>query len=117
MPVASDVDLIFLAKFLNGSSGADIVEFCQNTCKRAIREMIEKELGAEQSNSPTDMKIEIRRDHFEQAMKPFRHCSSNTSDIHKYEMFAQRWQSSYRFDSSFQMPVNTENNNEAGKKL
>lgn len=41
-PVAKAVDLMGLAKYTQGFSGADITEICQRACKYAIRENIEK---------------------------------------------------------------------------
>lgn len=41
-PIAKDVDLMALAKYTQGYSGADITEICQRACKYAIRENIEK---------------------------------------------------------------------------
>jgi transitional endoplasmic reticulum ATPase len=116
-PVASDVDLTFLARILNGASGADIAELCQRACKMAIRESIENDLKMEQSNSFTDSQLEIRRDHFEQAIKSSRCLTSSGYDISKYEMFGQIWQPSCSFNSSFRMPVNIQNSNADGRKL
>ena len=41
-PVSRDVDLLALARYTVGFSGADITEICQRSCKYAIRENIEK---------------------------------------------------------------------------
>lgn len=41
-PVSKDVDLMALAKYTQGFSGADITEICQRAVKYAIRENIEK---------------------------------------------------------------------------
>lgn len=41
-PVSRDVDLVALARYTHGFSGADITEICQRACKYAIRENIEK---------------------------------------------------------------------------
>lgn len=41
-PVSKDVDLLALARYTVGFSGADITEICQRSCKYAIRENIEK---------------------------------------------------------------------------
>lgn len=77
-PVAKDVDLEFLAKMTNGFSGADLTEICQRACKLAIRESIESEIRRERERqtNPSAMEVEeddpvpeIRRDHFEEAMR------------------------------------------------
>jgi transitional endoplasmic reticulum ATPase len=92
-PVAKDVDLEFMAKRTHGFSGADITEICQRAAKLAIRESIEKEIEMQKNGMDTDAEIpdpvpEIRRDHFEEAMKYARRSVSD-ADIRKYEMFAQ----------------------------
>lgn len=46
-PVASDVDLNFLAKNTHGFSGADLAEICQRAAKLAIREDIDKDIQRE----------------------------------------------------------------------
>jgi transitional endoplasmic reticulum ATPase len=116
-PIAKDVDLGYLAKVAHGFSGADLTEICQRACKLAIRECIEKEIGREKekadakaaagaTSADTEMETdedpvpEIRRDHFEEAMK-FARRSVSDSDIRKYEMFAQTLQQSRGFGSSF----------------
>lgn len=43
-PVASDVDLDFLAKNTHGFSGADLAEICQRAAKLAIREDIDLDM-------------------------------------------------------------------------
>lgn len=59
--------------------------------------------------SPKDMEEdqvpEIRKDHFEEAMK-FARRSVTDSDIRKYEMFAQKLQTARGFGQSFRW-VNT----------
>lgn len=87
----------FLAKMTNGFSGADLTEICQRACKLAIRESIESEIRRERERqtNPSAMEVEeddpvpeIRRDHFEEAMR-FARRSVSDNDIRKYEMFAQ----------------------------
>lgn len=41
-PISKDVDLVALARYTQGFSGADITEICQRACKYAIREDIDK---------------------------------------------------------------------------
>ncbi|KAF4795512.1 transitional endoplasmic reticulum ATPase [Turdus rufiventris] len=110
-PVAKDVDLDFLAKMTNGFSGADLTEICQRACKLAIRESIESEIRRERERqtNPSAMEVEeddpvpeIRRDHFEEAMR-FARRSVSDNDIRKYEMFAQTLQQSRGF-GSFRFP-------------
>lgn len=112
-PVAKDVDLNLLAGVTKGFSGADLTEICQRACKLAIRESIEKEIHREkdrQRNAQTAMDSdepdpvpEIRRDHFEEAMK-FARRSVSDNDIRKYEMFAQTLQQSRGFGTQFRFP-------------
>lgn len=128
-PLAPGVDLNYLAKHLNGFSGADISEICQRAAKLAIRESIGKE--AERMNAQKekeaaagggDIKMEdeaaaapaaeeeeyvdpvpfITVEHFEEAMK-FARRSVSDSDIRRYEMFAQNLQQSRGF-GSFKFP-------------
>uniref|UniRef100_A0A8D3DDC2 Transitional endoplasmic reticulum ATPase n=1 Tax=Scophthalmus maximus TaxID=52904 RepID=A0A8D3DDC2_SCOMX len=118
-PIARDVDLEYLSGITEGFSGADLTEICQRACKLAIREAIEAEIKAERQKQnrpgiPMDEDFdpvpEIRKDHFEEAMR-FARRSVSDNDIRKYEMFAQTLQQSrglgnfrythtYRFHSS-----------------
>ncbi|ELW70284.1 Transitional endoplasmic reticulum ATPase [Tupaia chinensis] len=109
-PVAK-ANLEFLAKMTNGFSGADLTEICQRACKLAIRESIESEIRRERERqtNPSAMEVEeddpvpeIRRDHFEEAMR-FARRSVSDNDIRKYEMFAQTLQQSRGF-GSFRFP-------------
>jgi len=110
-PVAKDVDLEFLAKKTNGFSGADLTEICQRACKLVIRESIEKDIEKSRSGETMDTEVpdedpvpEIRKDHFEEAMK-FARRSVSDNDIRKYEMFAQTLQQSRGFGSTnFKFP-------------
>jgi len=110
-PVAGDCDLNFLGKNTSGFSGADLTEICQRACKLAIRECIESEIKRERERGPDDdMETEdydpvpeIRRDHFEEAMK-FARRSVTDNDIRKYEMFAQTLQQSRGFGTNFRFP-------------
>ncbi|XP_053273206.1 transitional endoplasmic reticulum ATPase [Pleuronectes platessa] len=110
-PIARDVDLAFLSDITEGFSGADLTEICQRACKLAIREAIEAEIKAERQrqNSPGipmeedfDPVPEIRKDHFEEAMR-FARRSVSDNDIRKYEMFAQTLQQSRGF-GNFRFP-------------
>uniref|UniRef100_A0A671P5Z4 Transitional endoplasmic reticulum ATPase n=1 Tax=Sinocyclocheilus anshuiensis TaxID=1608454 RepID=A0A671P5Z4_9TELE len=102
-PIAKDVDLAYLSRITEGFSGADLTEICQRACKLAIREAIEAEIRAErqrQARKETDDDYdpvpEIRKDHFEEAMR-FARRSVSDNDIRKYEMFAQTLQQSRGF--------------------
>jgi transitional endoplasmic reticulum ATPase len=109
-PLAKDVDVSFLAKSTHGFSGADLTEICQRACKLAIRESIEKDIQRERQRAKEpeaamdteydDPVPEIRRDHFEEAMK-FARRSVSDNDIRKYEMFAQTLQQSRGFGGNF----------------
>lgn len=135
-PIAKDVDIEFLARETKGFSGADLTEICQRACKLAIRENIEKDLARERAREEAratnpdamvegeegeeDLVPEIRRDHFEQAMR-FARRSVSDNDIRKYEMFAQTLQQSRGFGNNFRFPGgapgapsgNNNNNNNA----
>lgn len=112
-PISKDVDLDYVAKVTHGFSGADLTEICQRACKLAIRESIETEIRRDrerQENPDLDMEVEdedpvpeIRRDHFEEAMK-FARRSVSDNDIRKYEMFAQTLQQSRGFGGNFRFP-------------
>merc|ERR1712227_536375 len=104
-PVAQDVDVGHLARVTKGFSGADITEICQRACKLAIRECIEKDIahareleskGLEDMDGDFDPVPEIRKDHFEEAMK-FARRSVSDADIRKYEVFAQTLQQARGF--------------------
>uniref|UniRef100_A0A915IP63 AAA+ ATPase domain-containing protein n=1 Tax=Romanomermis culicivorax TaxID=13658 RepID=A0A915IP63_ROMCU len=114
-PVSKDVDLTFLARMTTGFSGADLTEICQRACKLAIRENIEKEIKREQERkekekegedlmeAEEDLVPEIRRDHFEEAMR-FARRSVSDNDIRKYEMFSQTLQQQRGFGTNFRFP-------------
>jgi len=111
-PIAKDVDLEFLAKKTAGFSGADLTEICQRACKLAIREAIEKEIESSKNKMETEAKEttdeqdpvpEIRKDHFEEAMK-FARRSVSDNDIRKYEMFSQTLQQARGFGNNFKFP-------------
>jgi transitional endoplasmic reticulum ATPase len=114
-PIASDVDLEFLAKTAHGFSGADLTEICQRSAKMAIRESIEREIEFEREREAAgadaamdtgdvvDPVPEITKTHFEEAMK-FARRSVNDADIRKYEMFSQTLQQSRGFGNNFKFP-------------
>lgn len=111
-PIAKDVDLAYLSRITEGFSGADLTEICQRACKLAIREAIEAEIRVErqrQAGKETAMDDdydpvpEIRKDHFEEAMR-FARRSVSDNDIRKYEMFAQTLQQSRGF-GNFRFPT------------
>jgi len=113
-PLSAEVDLDYLAKVTHGFSGADLTEISQRACKLAIRESIEKDIQREkarESNPNTDIEMdeedpvpEIRRDHFEEAMR-FARRSVSDNDIRKYEMFAQTLQQSRGIGTNFRFPT------------
>lgn len=120
-PVAKDVDLNYIAKVTKGFSGADLTEICQRACKLAIRESIEAEIRAERARQANpdnamdeddDPVPEIRRSHFEEAMK-FARRSVSDKDIRKYEMFAQTLQQSRGF-GGFKFPGSQQSGSSAG---
>jgi transitional endoplasmic reticulum ATPase len=104
-PVASNVDLAYLAKMTNGYSGADLAEICQRAAKLAIRQSIEHDMKRERERrdkeaAEGDVKMEaeveaeeedavpeITRDHFQEAMMYARRSVSD-QDIRKYEVRA-----------------------------
>jgi len=118
-PVATDVDIPYLAKVTNGFSGADLTEICQRACKLAIRDDIasaiqrekENKIRVEKGQEPMEDDddggvSDITRAHFEEAMK-FARRSVTDNDIRKYEMFSQTLQTSRGFGSSFRFPNQT----------
>jgi len=118
-PVASDVDLDFLAKNTHGFSGADLAEICQRAAKLAIREDIDldmqrlrerkarqeagEDVGMEDEDDEADGVAEISRKHFEEAMGYARRSVSD-NDIRKYEMFSQNLQQQRGFGNNFKFP-------------
>jgi len=106
------VDLDFMAKMTEGFSGADLTEICQRACKMAIREAIEQDIRRERERGDADVDDmeddsdpvpEIRRDHFEEAMK-FARKSVTENDVRKYQMFAQTLSQSRGFGGNFRFP-------------
>jgi len=125
-PLAKEIDLEVLAKTTNGFSGADITEICQRACKFAIRESIYQDIMKKEKDRQAsivqdeiiDPVPEITKAHFLEAVKYARRSVSD-SDIRKYEMFAQKLQSSRGSGGEFKfqkkedsMKNGTKNNNE-----
>ncbi|KAJ3249653.1 AAA ATPase cdc48 [Chytriomyces hyalinus] len=115
-PVASEVDLDFMAKSTHGFSGADLTEICQRACKLAIRESIDNEIRKERArkeaaergeelmdDDDVDPVPEITKAHFEEAMRYARRSVSD-NDIRKYEMFAQNLQQRLGIAANFKFP-------------
>lgn len=122
-PVSDEVDLLQMAKVTKGFSGADLTEICQRACKLAIRESIEKDIqrtrqrqadGAMEMDDEQeeDLVPEIRKDHFEDAMRYARRSVSD-KDIRKYETFAQTLQQARGF-GNFSFGRNTSGGNSSG---
>jgi len=97
-PISPEVNIDVLANVTKGFSGADLTEICQRACKLAIRESIERDIQLERQraadgNNAMDMDNEedpvpeIRKDHFEEAMR-FARRSVSDKDVKKYETFA-----------------------------
>jgi len=102
-PVAKDVDLDYVAQCTDKYSGADLTEICQRAAKYAIRESIElamqnkkaRDAAAELGQDATPMEEvqtvdpvpEIRKDHFEMAMRDSRRSVSD-ADLARYTSFA-----------------------------
>ncbi|KAM1166001.1 hypothetical protein ACFX2G_025790 [Malus domestica] len=108
-PVFKDVDIIALAKYTAGFSGAGITEICQRACKYAIRENIEKDIERERRRNENlkameddviDEVADIKAAHFEESMKYARRSVSD-ADICKYQAFAQTLQQSRGFGIDF----------------
>ena len=112
-PVSKEVDLAYIARVTKGFSGADLTEICQRACKLAIRESSEAEIRKERERQANPDAVmddmdeeavpEIRRDHFEEAMK-FARRSVSDNDIRKYEMFSQTLQHTRGFGQNFSFP-------------
>jgi transitional endoplasmic reticulum ATPase len=109
-PVAQDVDLAYMAKLLNGYSGADLTEICQRAVKLAIRQSVEATIEREKRRAEnpdamqdeTDPVPEVTREHFQEALK-FARRSVPDRDIRRYEMFAQNLQTARGF-GAVQLP-------------
>jgi transitional endoplasmic reticulum ATPase len=112
-PIASDVNLDYLAGVLEGFSGADITEICQRAAKLAIRQSIEADIQrkreremqgmVDEGEDDVDPVPEITKAHFEESMR-FARRSVSDQDIRKYEMFAHTLQTARGFGDAFRMP-------------
>lgn len=102
-PVAKDVDIDYIAQCTDKYSGADLTEICQRAAKYAIREAIEQQMQAKRARDAAnelgqdatpmeeegvDSVPEIRKDHFELAMRESRRSVSD-ADLARYTSFAQ----------------------------
>lgn len=100
-PVASDVDLDFIASRTHGFSGADLGFVTQRAVKLAIKQAIstdiartkEREAAGEDVKMEEDADLEdpvpeLTRAHFEEAMQMARRSVSDV-EIRRYEAFAQ----------------------------
>ncbi|KAA8499724.1 Cell division cycle protein 48-like [Porphyridium purpureum] len=119
-PLAENVDLDALAKATEGYSGADITEICQRACKLGIRESIQKDMERRREMGDEAMDVEMEdpvpeltRVHFEESMKHARRSVSD-ADVRKYEMFAQKLQTSRGFGSEFKFDPSARASGAAG---
>jgi len=112
-PIHKEVDLDFMAKSTNGFSGADLTEICQRAAKLAIRESIEKDILLERARKAGEASMEtdeedpvpeIRKDHFEEAMR-FARRSVSDNDVRRYDMFSQTLQQSRGLGTNFRFPT------------
>ena len=105
-PVASDVDIKFIASRTHGFSGADLGFVTQRAVKLAIKESIAadiertKKLEAEGADTEMpdedgaeDPVPELTKRHFEEAMQAARRSVSDV-EIRRYEAFAQQMKNS-----------------------
>lgn len=124
-PVASDVDMAFIASKTHGFSGADLGFVTQRAVKLAIKEAITADIertkareaagedvtmGDEEELNEEDPVPELTRAHFEEAMKSARRSVTDV-DIRRYEAFAQSLKNSggssfFRFPSAGEVQEN-----------
>ncbi|RPB29759.1 AAA ATPase [Terfezia boudieri ATCC MYA-4762] len=112
-PVATDVDLAYIARNTPGFSGADLGFITQRAVKIAIKQSIAYEIDTAKDNEgdaamaeegAEDPVPEVTRAHFEEAMKAARKSVSDV-ELRRYEAFAQSMKSaggmtSFRFPSA-----------------
>lgn len=117
-PVATDVDIEFIASKTHGFSGADLGFVTQRAVKLAIKESISLDIDRQKQREAAgeDVKMEdeeeegedpvpeLTRAHFEEAMKTARRSVSDV-EIRRYEAFAQSLKNSggssfFRFPSA-----------------
>lgn len=124
-PVASDVDIPFIASKTHGFSGADLGFVTQRAVKLAIKESISLDIERQKQREAAggeDVKMEdeeeevedpvpeLTRAHFEEAMKSARRSVSDV-EIRRYEAFAQSMKNTggssfFRFPSSGEVGQN-----------
>ena len=104
-PVATDVDLVYIASKTHGFSGADLGFVTQRAVKLAIKESIaidiERQKAREaQGEDVDDMDVEaedpvpqLTKAHFQEAMQSARRSVSDV-EIRRYEAFAQSMKNS-----------------------
>lgn len=99
-PVASEVDLSFIAAKTHGFSGADLSFITQRAVKLAIKESIAADIqrtkareaagdAMETDEEMEDPVPELTKRHFEEAMQMARRSVSDV-EIRRYEAFAQQ---------------------------
>ena len=127
-PVASDVDLDFIASKTHGFSGADLGFVTQRAVKLAIKQAItididrskEREAAGEdvkmeEDEDTEDPVPELTKAHFEEAMQAARRSVSDV-EIRRYEAFAQSMKNSsgsnfFRFPTEEQTNAAAQNGN------
>ncbi|KAA0717310.1 Transitional endoplasmic reticulum ATPase [Triplophysa tibetana] len=111
------VEFKVVANETHGHVGADLAALCSEAALQAIRKKMDlidledETIDAEgllhlQEVEEDDPVPEIRKDHFEEAMR-FARRSVSDNDIRKYEMFAQTLQQSRGF-GSFRFPTSSQ---------
>ena len=99
-PVASDIDLSYIANKTHGFSGADLGFITQRAVKIAIKESISLDIertrareaageDVEMDEDAEDPVPELTKRHFEEAMADARRSVSDV-EIRRYEAFAQQ---------------------------
>merc|ERR1712137_322187 len=96
-PVASDIDIGFIASKTHGFSGADLGFITQRAVKLAIKQSIDLAIEEE------DPVPELTKAHFEEAMSMARRSVTDT-EIRRYEAFAQSMKSSGGGSAFFRFP-------------
>lgn len=131
-PVATDVDMEFIASKTHGFSGADLGFVTQRAVKLAIKESISADIDRQKQREAAgeDVKMEdeeeegedpvpeLTRAHFEEAMKTARRSVSDV-EIRRYEAFAQSLKNSggssfFRFPSANEVQDGSNTFGEAG---
>jgi transitional endoplasmic reticulum ATPase len=124
-PLAQDIDLDSIGRATKGFSGADLTEICQRACKLGIRECIEaRELKLREAKArgesveameamEEDEVHELRRAHFEEAMKSARR-SVTDADLRQFEHFANSLSASRGELNNFRFDQNSAMGGEAG---